>query len=262
MTIRDQARQLAQRTLGPYFRDLSPLRRATSAAELRKWFGDQSGAGFGFNGDVLRASVVRAAFEAAHCSVFLETGTFRAATTLLAARLLRCPVYTSELNRNYWLLAALRCAPLPRVHPRLADSRVFLEDMSRELPPPAVPFVYLDAHWNEDLPLQGEVDIVFSTWRRFVMLIDDFEVPGEPTFGFDTYADRPLSLDTVRFPFEKLDAPSGVFFPAYKAADETGSRRGYVLVAGGVRDRVRDTRFPLSLLREYATASTNSTVAR
>lgn len=251
MNIVGQTLQVLGRGLRPYFRDLTPLRRASSAVELRKWFAGQSGAGFGFNGDVLRAAVVRGSFEAANCTVFLETGTFRAATTLLAARLFHCPVYTSELNPRFWALAAARCAPMPRVHPKLADSRAFLRDMARALPTDAVPFVYLDAHWNDDLPLQEEIEIIFSAWQRFVVLIDDFQVPEKPGFGFDTYAGRPLSLDTVAFPFDRLEAASALFFPDYDPADETGSRRGYVLLAGGTRSQVLSDRFPLSLLREH-----------
>jgi hypothetical protein len=239
----------------PYFRDLSPLRRATSIEELRRWAEHEQAGGFGFNGDALRVAVVNEVFKATGCSVFLETGTFRAATTLLAARMLGCPVYTSELNRKYWLLAAARCAPFPRVHPRRADSREFLKAMARELPPSAVPFIYLDAHWYEDLPLQAEIDIVFGAWRRFVLLIDDFQVPGKPGFGFDTYAGQPLSLDTVRFPLERLDAPSDIFFPAYASDEETGARRGYVLVAGGLRDSIESAdHFPLNLLEKHADA--------
>src|SRR5262245_34886407 len=109
MSIINRTVDSFRRGVGPYFRNLEPLRTARNSSELREWFGAQSGAGFGFNGDVLRAAIVRASFEGAGCSVFLETGTFRAATTLLAARLLRCPVYTSELNRKFWMLAALRC---------------------------------------------------------------------------------------------------------------------------------------------------------
>jgi hypothetical protein len=251
--LADRTLRWARRALGPYFRDLSALGTASSVSELRQWFQGRETAGFGFNGDILRTAIVRAAFEAAGCSVFLETGTFRAATTLLAARLLRCPVYTSELNAKYWLLAVARCAPVASVHPRHADSRDFLAAMARELPRSIVPFVYLDAHWNQDLPLQAEVDIVFSTWPRFVMLIDDFQVPGKPGFAFDSYAGRPLSLATVRFPFERLAAPSGLFFPAYAPEEDTGNRRGYVLVAGGLRERFTAARrFPLTLLQEHS----------
>ncbi|MBI4954891.1 MAG: hypothetical protein HY908_22910 [Myxococcales bacterium] len=254
-----QATHVARRALGPYLRDLRPLREATGADQLRAWFATQTAGGFGFNGDVLRASVVRGLFEVCGCDVFLETGTYRAATSLLAARLLRCPVYTSELNRRFWLLAWLRCAPFMRVHPRYADSREFLVTMTRELLRSAVPFVYLDAHWNEDLPLQRELDILFSAWQRFVVLIDDFQVPGRPGFGFDTYAGRPLSVDTIRFPVEKVAAPSGVYFPAYEAADDTGGRRGYVVLAAGLRDRVAAAQqFPLNLLREHVLTSADA----
>jgi hypothetical protein len=43
-------------------------------------------------------------------------------------------------------------------------------------------FFYLDAHWNEDLPLAEEIDLIFSRSPCAVVMIDDFEVPGDPGF--------------------------------------------------------------------------------
>ena len=124
--------------------------------------------------------------------------------------------------------------------------------MARELPRTAVPFIYLDAHWYSDLPLQAEIDITFSAWKRFIVLIDDFQVPGKPGFRFYSHNDRPLSVETVRFPFETLDAPSGIYFPSYAPELDVGNRCGYVLVAGGLRARFDGADcFPLSLLEEH-----------
>ena len=96
-----------------YVRDLGPLRRAGSIEELVAWARSTgTGASFGFNGDVLRARVVHALFTTAGCTVFLETGTYRGSTTVLAARLLGCPVYSAEARREELapVLAALRAA--------------------------------------------------------------------------------------------------------------------------------------------------------
>ncbi len=251
MGLTQRAIRTAMRVIGPYSRDVSAIGRAKTADDLRRWFASQSPEGFGFNGDVLRAGIVRAAFEAAGCTVFLETGTFRAATTLLAARMLGCPVHTSELNTRSWAISALRCAPLRRVHTWRGDSRAFLRAMASELSPQAVPFVYLDAHWNQDLPLDEELQVVSGAWRRFVVLIDDFQVPERPGFGFDSYGGRPLSLATVRVPVERLASPWGVYFPDYDPGEDTGRRRGFVLIAGGVADRLSGRPFPLTLLRPH-----------
>jgi hypothetical protein len=37
-------------------------------------------------------------------------------------------------------------------------------------------FVYLDAHWNDDLPLAEELEIVFGACPNAIVMIDDFNV--------------------------------------------------------------------------------------
>jgi hypothetical protein len=48
-------------------------------------------------------------------------------------------------------------------------------------------FFYLDAHWNDDLPLADEVDIVFQRCPKAIVMIDDFEVPSDAGYGYDDY---------------------------------------------------------------------------
>src|SRR5206468_11787016 len=46
---------------------------------------------------------------------------------------------------------------------------------------------YLDAHWNADLPLAEEIDIIFSRCPSAVVMIDDFQVPSDAGYGYDNY---------------------------------------------------------------------------
>jgi len=247
-----------------YLRDLSPIRDATSLDDLTAWARGQGGAaGFGFNGDVVRACVVHGLFRALGATTFVETGTFRGATSILAARLLRCSVHSTELDPKSYLISRLRCAPFRRIHVYRGDSRRFLKRMGERLGPGHIPFVYLDAHWNEDLPLQAELDIVVSYWPRFVVLIDDFEVPTKPGFGFDAERPPALSLDNFTLPQPGGPTRSGIFFPAYDPEQEVGARRGYVVVVGGLRDRLdRSDAFPLSLLAPHDAPSSSGGAAR
>ena len=48
-------------------------------------------------------------------------------------------------------------------------------------------FVYLDAHWAEELPLAEELCIVASAWTRCVVMVDDFQVPGDSGYAYDDY---------------------------------------------------------------------------
>jgi hypothetical protein len=46
---------------------------------------------------------------------------------------------------------------------------------------------YLDAHWNDDLPLEEELELIFSVHPHAVVMIDDFQVPDDPGYQFDEY---------------------------------------------------------------------------
>ena len=60
-------------------------------------------------------------------------------------------------------------------------------------------FFYLDAHWNDDLPLADEIDIIFSRCPWAVVMIDDFEVPSDPGYQFDDYGPgKALVLGYIR----------------------------------------------------------------
>jgi hypothetical protein len=48
-------------------------------------------------------------------------------------------------------------------------------------------FFYLDAHWYDDV-LAEEFDLIAEHWARYVVMIDDFVVPHDPGYEYDTYA--------------------------------------------------------------------------
>ena len=59
-------------------------------------------------------------------------------------------------------------------------------------------FFYLDAHWEDDLPLLEEIEVIFSHRDRATIMIDDFCVPGTD-YGFDDYgAGKTLNLAYLR----------------------------------------------------------------
>jgi predicted O-methyltransferase YrrM len=183
----------------------------------------------GFNGQLIRKQIFRDLLAAFPFEVILETGTWTGNTSAFMAQTSHLPVYTCELDRRFHLLAKRRLAAVGGVHFELADSRRFLEakaqsDLSRKFA-----FFYLDAHWYDDLPLSKELDIIESAWKNFVVMIDDFRVPGDTGYQFDTYShDKTLSIkyldDIIRT--RKLAA----FYPAAPSSQETGHKRGCVVI--------------------------------
>ncbi|MEO7673976.1 MAG: hypothetical protein ABIU09_07850, partial [Pyrinomonadaceae bacterium] len=105
---------------------------------------------------------------------------------------------------------------------------------------------YLDAHWNADLPLFDEIALIGDNWSDSVVMIDDFEVPGDPGYSFDDYGgDAKLSLEYIQ---PLLKDKWSVFFPRAESKDETGFKRGCVVL---VAKNLEGAHCKLESLRPY-----------
>lgn len=182
-----------------------------------------------FNGQKYRQRIL---FDLLYCfpiKAIVETGTFRGTTTALFAAT-ALPVYTTEIHPRYFSYSKLHFLFNRNViHLYQKDSRSFLRALSedRSVPKEDV-FFYLDAHWGEELPLREELEIIFMNWKRPVVMIDDFAVP-DSTYGFDNYGpEKALNLKYIDsiVSAHKLS----VFFPAANPSEETGAKRGSVVL--------------------------------
>ncbi|MCP3958744.1 MAG: class I SAM-dependent methyltransferase [bacterium] len=185
-----------------------------------------------FNGQAHRRALFLQLLEAFPFQVLVETGTFRGATTRFLADASGRPVFTVDAHPRYYHYARLRFRRRPDITVEAGDSRRFLERLARA---PAVPredvFFYLDAHWQADLPLREELEIVCRSWTDSVIMVDDFRVPGDDGYIYDNYGEgRELSLEYLESLVPgRLDA----FFPSLSSEQETGKRRGCVVLASG-----------------------------
>jgi hypothetical protein len=182
-----------------------------------------------FNGQKYRQRIL---FDLLYCfpiKAIVETGTYRGTTTALFAAT-ALPVYTTEIHPRYFSYSRLHFLfNRDVIHLYQKDSRSFLRALSedRSVPKEDVLF-YLDAHWGEDLPLREELEIIFLNWKRPVVMIDDFAVP-DSNYGFDSYGpEKTLNLKYIDsiVSAHKLS----VFFPAANPLEETGSKRGSVVL--------------------------------
>lgn len=187
--------------------------------------------GFGgpFNGQKFRQRIFFDLMYAFPIKALVETGMYRGTTTaLLGATAL--PVYSAEIHPQYFAFSRMRFLfGAANVHPFNGDSRAFLRALVAD---PTVPkddvFFYLDAHWEDDLPLREELELIFSGWSRPLVLIDDFEVPGTD-YGFDDYGpEKTLNLSYIA-PVVGKNAIA-VFFPVATPLEETGAKRGTVVL--------------------------------
>ncbi|HSU28589.1 MAG TPA: hypothetical protein VLJ68_09430 [Chitinophagaceae bacterium] len=221
----------------------------STKARLDYFFDRSLGKEFGgpFNGQASRQQIFRDLVREVPFKAIVETGTFRGTTTAFMATQSRLPVHTVEAEPRFYHYAKLKLRRNKNVRVRMGDSRKFIEEISHtdELPHSYV-FIYLDAHWQEDLPLFREIELVEKNWDHAAIMIDDFEVPGDPEYKYDDYGNgKKLCLEYISPLIEKNWL---VYFPVTNARDETGLKRGCVILVS--KDLEEKTR-KISSLRSY-----------
>lgn len=188
----------------------------------------------GFNGQRHRKLIFHELLNAFNFEAILETGTWIGNTTGYMATESALPVHTCEINPRFHTLARMRLQGMARIDFTLADSRSFLQTISRTDVAAKRVFVYLDAHWYDDLPLREEIEIISGAWQEYVIMVDDFEVPSDSGYGYDRYEKHNvLSMEFFADTFARCGLIP--FFPSLPSAEETGARRGCVVLAGGGR---------------------------
>jgi len=88
-------------------------------------------------------------------------------------------------------------------------------------------FFYLDAHSENDYPILEELEFITSDYQNNLIIIDDFQVPNDDGYGFDSFNGRKLNLKLIS---KSLIGKNFIYFPKISSSIETGKLRGYVLV--------------------------------
>ncbi|HEY0966799.1 MAG TPA: hypothetical protein VGD88_05385 [Opitutaceae bacterium] len=197
----------------------------------------------GFNGQRHRKRMFAELVGACAFERVIETGTYIGDTAAFMAATTALPVHTCEANRTFQVLARSRLAGITGIHFHTGDSRqclrALLSDPSNRDWVQRPLFVYLDAHWHADLPLVEEIALIASYAKDFVIMIDDFKVEGDPGYGYDNYGrGKSLELSTLRPVIGRFSLVA--YFPSLASANESGSRRGSVVLcpAGPVSARL------------------------
>lgn len=179
-----------------------------------------------FNGQRVRQLIVQDLARAISFDRVYETGTFRGTTTEFLAATFGCPVFTVEISERFYFYNRLRFARNRLIHTERGDSRSFL---NRHAGLEETAFIYLDAHWRGDLPVREELRTISAGWRRALVMIDDFRVPGDGGYGFEDYGPGKVLAEEI-LPVE--DMPGwALFYPASASSEETGSQRGCCVLA-------------------------------
>jgi hypothetical protein len=190
--------------------------------------------GFGpFNGQETRQAIVGSVLHSYPFDLVIETGTYRGTTTEHLRKLTTAPIITIEVSTRYYEYARRRLSGLPDVRWIHGDSP---SEIRRVAAWPthdrqANVFAYLDAHWGLNLPIRWELLELLSGWDSVCAVIDDFKVPGDPGYGYDDYGSG-HALDLAQLSGLPLEGVS-LFFPQVPSDEETGHRRGWVVLGRG-----------------------------
>lgn len=212
------------------------------AAGLRCARGWLYGEGWGaFHCDLVYRRLMLGLLDTFHFTSFVETGTNRGySTEFIASHQRQLPVFTSEVMQSSYELSKNALAKYSNVTLHLGNSSDWIGDMLRERRYGDFPLFFLDAHWQRYWPLRDELRHIATSKLRAVIVIDDFEVPGQPQFGFDidggadVAVGEKCNLDYIR---SSLLPPNTyhVIFPKYSEQDAKissghGAVRGHVIL--------------------------------
>lgn len=184
-----------------------------------------------FNGQTKRQELFHAILQKIPPRAIIETGAFRGTTTQHLAQT-NFPVFTIEGDRRNYGFAKQQLWRFTNTVLIFSDSREGLKQildgpLRRDIDKPL--FFYLDAHWNDDLPLSDELEIVFSKCRRPIVMVDDFQVPDDPGYSFDDYGPhKALTSDYISTTVAKFGLKE--LYPVVSSQDETGERRGCIVL--------------------------------
>lgn len=185
-----------------------------------------------FNGQPNRIGIFQSIIATVRPVAIVETGTYLGTTTEFMART-GLPVYTVESQPRAYGFARARLRRLPNVSIDFGDSRVGLRSFFRgplSSKSDRTIFAYLDAHWRHDLPLAEEIDIIFFFCRGAVVMIDDFQVPGDPGYAYDDFGEgKALTPAYIGAAVNKHALRA--FYPSLPSSQEGGERRGCVVLA-------------------------------
>lgn len=194
----------------------------------------------GFHRDRVYQSLVLDLIQAFGFSSFVETGTDHGySTELVASRFPKLPVFTTELVESTYQRAKRSLDRYPNITMILGSSDEALKQLLDEEKLGPSPLFYLDAHWHTYWPLRSELKWIGQAGLPSAIVIDDFEVPGQPQFGYDTYGgDGVLGGSRCNLEYIRHALVSGhdyrAVFPRYSANDAyptgAGMLRGSVIL--------------------------------
>lgn len=206
----------------------------------------------GFNLEAIRAYIFWRLHNRYECSSFVETGTLYGNTAAYTHKVFKTPVFTTELNTTHYVVSKTNLAWARGVQQYKASSPDFLAQVCYSNKIGNNPMFYLDAHWNEFMPLPDELSIIAEHCKKAVILIDDFMIPWDNRFLYDEYPDIRIDTDIITNWLQPKRSDISVFMPNYDpASDPSGKGIGFAAILMGQDQELPMDTFPFNLLTQF-----------
>jgi len=171
------------------------LKNIDSSAYLAVWFVHP------LNGQLNRQLTMSNIALAYKPEIVIETGTYVGSSTPYLASLAGNQMITIESQgkflaqaKNHFIHLGLFAGKISIIH---GDSSVEINKVLRQIPRENKILFYLDAHWDSVLPLKEELELIANRGGSFIVVIDDFQIPDDSSFGYDHYDGEAINLGLI-----------------------------------------------------------------
>ena len=182
------------------------------------------------NGQKFRKKIITDIFDGLKFETIVETGTEYGFTTKFFSQFSN-KIISIEKSNAIYTIARKNLASEKNIQLILNDSKNLEKILKKDklnINKNENTFFYLDAHSDDDYPLIDEIQYILKNFNNSIILIDDFQIPDDSGYGYDSYRGRKLNLDFIKKLFSKNEK---IFFPNIPSFKETGRLRGYVIIS-------------------------------
>ena len=177
------------------------------------------------NSDVVVQKIVQKIVEENNIETIIETGTHIGHSTCFFSRLAK-NVITTEINEGWLSQAKNNLKDSVNIRFFLGDSATILKEELSKLDGKKV-FLFLDAHFNNDLALDRELKAIAESKIVPYIMIHDFQVPGRKDLGYDGWDGKDYNLQNIEHMIKDI-YPKGYNF--YYNQESVSGQRGCVVI--------------------------------
>jgi hypothetical protein len=179
------------------------------------------------NGQYYRRKIISELLNKINFDFIIETGTEYGFSTAYFSTFGK-KVFSIEKSKILFSLAKKKLGDFTNIHLILNDSKNIKKILNQyEIDKKSKVFFYLDAHSENDYPILEELEFITSSYQKNLIIIDDFQVPSDDGYGFDSFNGRKLNIKLIS---KSLIGKNFIYFPKISSTIETGRLRGYVLI--------------------------------